>query len=467
MRSGFFIQSGIRGMEREVALKKISNLLPVSIVLFKSDFSSSSDLQEIISKIRHIYIVENNVSEPIIAVDQEGGNVVRLPWLDYNPSNLFLGELDNANFTRYVGALTGHQLSELGIKWNLAPVLDLLNPYNQVILERSFGTDIIRVSKHGAAYIEGLQHHGVHATAKHFPGHGGVIGDSHLLLPEDKRSYETIMNDAYPFRQTISAGVHSVMLSHVLYSSIDSDYPASISGKIHKLLRNEFKFDGLMITDSIDMRALSDNFNKEEIVKDTLLNGVDVIESADLTGSLELADIISKKGIGNLHDKIEHIMKFIGNSVQSPYDPGSDLLKSVELTFPIVRRKVTLDPMSTIHLILLDAPAESNVVENNDLMESVSKEVKKLNIKVNIVRGLDSIDRLDQNSQFVFVGRNEHLKKRIWKINEFCKGKKCAFISTGVDRDIGIIDPSIGYISTYSQKPATIVGSLIKLIGYF
>ena len=467
MRPGFFIQSGIRGMERDVALKKISNLLPVSIVLFKSDFTSPTDLHEIISKIRHIYVVENHVSEPIIAVDQEGGNVVRLPWLDYNPSNLFLGELNNVSFTRYVGALTAHQLSELGIKWNLAPVLDVLNPYNQVILERSFGTDVIRISEHGKAYIKGLQYHGVHATAKHFPGHGGVMGDSHLLLPEDKRSYETILNDAYPFRQAISAGVHSVMLSHVLYSEIDPDYPASISGKLHELLRNEFRFDGLMITDSIDMKALSDNFNKEEIVKRTLFSDVDVIESGDLNGSLELADIISNRDNGNFKDKIERIMKFIGNSFKSSYNPGSDLLKSAELIFPVVRRGVTLDPTSTIYLILLDALAESNVVEKNNLMDGVSEEIKKLNLKIHIERGIDSINKLDPGGQFVFVGRNEHLKTRVWKINEFCKGKRCAFISTGVDRDLGIIDPSIGYVSTYSQKQTTILGSLMKLIGYF
>ncbi len=467
MRPGLFIQSGIRGMEREEALRKISDLLPSSIVLFKSDFSSVTDLESLIKKIRHIYVIDRGVTEPVIAVDQEGGNVVRLPWLDYNPSNLFLGKLDNVNFTRYVGALTGHQLSELGIKWNLAPVLDLLNPYNQVILERSFGTDIIKVSKHGSAYIEGLQNHGVHATAKHFPGHGGVIGDSHLLLPEDKRSYETIMNDAYPFRQAVLVGVHSVMLSHVLYSSIDSNYPASISGKVHNLLRNDFKFDGLMITDSIDMRALSDNFNKEEIVKNTLFNGIDVIESGDLNGSLELADIISNRDLGNVHAKIDRILKFIESPIHSPSNPGSYLMKSVELTFPIIRRNVALDPSSTTYLILLDTPSESNVVESNDQMDSLSKEVKKLDIKIKIVRGFDSIDASDQKSQFVFVGRNEHLKNRIWKINEFCKGKKCAFISTGVDTDIGIVDPSIGYISTYSQKPATILGSLIKLIGYF
>lgn len=221
MRPGIFIQSGLRGMDREEALKKIAKLLPYSIVLFKSDFSSPEDLKELIRRVRRIYVTENGVEEPLIAVDQEGGNIVRLDWLDYSPSNLFLGEFNNTNFTSYVASLTGYQLSDLGIHWNLAPVLDLLNPYNQVILERSFGSDIMKVSDHASAYIKSLQDHGVHATAKHFPGHGSVMDDSHLVLPSDKRGFEAIINDAYPFISAIEAGVHSIMLSHVLYTSLD------------------------------------------------------------------------------------------------------------------------------------------------------------------------------------------------------------------------------------------------------
>ncbi len=270
MRPGFFLQTGIRGMEKEDALKAISKILPSSIVLFKSDFSSPRDLEQLIREINHIYRIENGVRQPIIAVDQEGGNVVRIDWLEYNPSNLFLGKYDNLNFTSYVGKLTGQELSNLGIRWNLAPVLDVLNPYNQVILERSFGDDIVKIAEHGSAYIRGLQSQGVIATAKHFPGHGGVLDDSHLILPTDRRSAGAVLGDAYPFRSAIMSGVRAVMLSHVMYASIDDELPASISPRIQKMLREDFGHGGIILTDSLDMKALADNFNFREIVQNTL-----------------------------------------------------------------------------------------------------------------------------------------------------------------------------------------------------
>lgn len=466
MRPGLFIQSGIRGMDREAALKQISKLLPFSIVLFKSDFSSPEDLKELIRKIRRIYSIEKSVAEPVFAVDQEGGNVVRLDWLDYNPSNLFLGEYDNINFTCYVGALAGDQLSDLGIGWNLAPVLDLLNPYNQVILERSFGSDINRVARHGSAYIRGIQSHGVHATAKHFPGHGSVMDDSHLVLPSDKRSYETIINDAYPFKIAIEAGVHSVMLSHVLYTSVDPDLPASISPTIQDILREKFGFKGLIITDSIDMKALSENFDKKEIVNHTLLQQVDLIESADLYGSIELADIISKKGEVNHDLKKERLQSFLNSVSVSGYKPGPELLKAVELTAPAVKREVRLDPADHVDLIFLDISGESKVTDHEYPLKRVAEEITNLKLDIDFHSGISSIERLSDRRQIVFVGRNEHLKSRIWKINEFCKGRKCAFISTSVDRDMGVVDQSIGYVSAYSQKPATIAGSLGKIMGF-
>ncbi len=465
MRPGIFIQSGLRGMDREEALKKIAKLLPYSIVLFKSDFSSPEDLKELIRRVRRIYVTENGVEEPLIAVDQEGGNIVRLDWLDYSPSNLFLGEFNNTNFTSYVASLTGYQLSDLGIHWNLAPVLDLLNPYNQVILERSFGSDIMKVSDHASAYIKSLQDHGVHATAKHFPGHGSVMDDSHLVLPSDKRGFEAIINDAYPFISAIEAGVHSIMLSHVLYTSLDPDFPASISPSIQNLLRDRFRFDGLIITDSIDMKALSDNFSRKEIVDQTLPHQVDLIESAELDNSIELADIISKKDFEKFGEKIRRIKNFHHPVSEPRYAPSPELLKAVEITFPVVKREVRLDPSRHIDMVFLDISGESRVADHNYTIKRVLEELGHLRLDIEFHNGMVSLDSLENSNQVIFVGRNEHMKSRIWKINDFCNGRKCAFISTSVDRDMGVIDSSIGYVSAYSQKPGTIVGSVIKILG--
>ena len=116
MRPGMLVQSGIRGYpDRDSALKALRKLLPYSVVFFRADFTTSSDLKDLVHAVNHLYRVEEGVEPPVIAVDQEGGNVVRIPWIDYSPSNYFLGNYDNPEFTRYVGNLTGHQLYDSGI----------------------------------------------------------------------------------------------------------------------------------------------------------------------------------------------------------------------------------------------------------------------------------------------------------------------------------------------------------------
>ena len=465
MRPGFFLQTGIRGMEKEQALKAVSKILPSSIVLFKSDFSSPSDLKQLIRDLKHLYRIENGINEPLIAVDQEGGNVVRINWIDYNPSNLFLGRYDNINFTSYVGALTGQELSALGIRWNLAPVLDVLNPYNQVILERSFGDDILKIANHGAAYIKGLQSQGVVATAKHFPGHGGVIDDSHLVLPTDRRAYGAVLGDAFPFRYAIENGVKSVMLSHVLYTSLDSQYPASISPKIQALLRNDFGYGGIIITDSLDMKAITDNFDFKEIVRNTLFEEVDLIENANLVTSLELMDYVDAGKIPNLDSKKSRINKLLGTDQQTRVKVNPDALRAVEIIGPVVRREVHFNPEEKIDVVFLEIKSESRVAEDNQA-GNLENELLKSGLNLRLLFGADVIDDASLGRQVVFIGRNEHLKERIGAINKVCEKRKCAYISTSVDRDIGLFSPGIGYVSAFSMKPWIIYGSILKLVGF-
>ena len=465
MRPGFFLQTGIRGMEKEQALKAVSKILPSSIVLFKSDFSSPSDLQQLIRDLKHLYRIENGINEPLIAVDQEGGNVVRINWIDYNPSNLFLGRYDNINFTYYVGALTGQELSALGIRWNLAPVLDVLNPYNQVILERSFGDDILKIANHGAAYIKGLQSQGVVATAKHFPGHGGVIDDSHLVLPTDRRAHGAVLGDAFPFRYAIENGVKSVMLSHVLYTSLDSQYPASISPKIQALLRNDFGYGGIIITDSLDMKAITDNFDFKEIVRNTLFEEVDLIENANLVTSLELMDYVDVGKIQNLDSKKARINKLLGTDQQTRVKVNPDALRAVEIIGPVVRREVHFNPEEKIDVVFLEIKSESRVAEDSQA-GNLENELLKSGLNLRLLFGADVIDDASLGRQVVFIGRNEHLKERISAINKVCEKRKCAYISTSVDRDIGLFSPGIGYVSAFSMKPRIIYGSILKLVGF-
>ena len=295
MRPGLFIQAGLVGHDREESLSLIGKLLPSSIVLVRKDFSDRSDLLELIHSIKRLYKIEKDTRYPYIAVDQEGGNVVRLPFLNYNPSNAFLGNLNNECFTEYVGSRTGYDLNSLGIDWNLAPVLDLSSPYNQVILERSFSYDPLIVAAHGRAFIRGIQSYGVAATGKHFPGHGGVLGDSHLMLPKDGRGFGALKSDMLPFQEAVKERVSSIMISHVLYTSIDEAYPATLSPAIYNMLRKELGFKGLAVTDSLNMKAVSKDFSTEEMAKRASRAGADILECVDIDRAMEMSQYLDIK----------------------------------------------------------------------------------------------------------------------------------------------------------------------------
>ena len=195
----------------------------------------------------------------IIAIDEEGGDVTRLEAATGSsyPGNLALGAVDDARLTRSVARSMGADLAAAGIDLDLSPVADVnSNPINPVIGVRAFGTRPGPVARQTAAWVEGLQEAGVAACAKHFPGHGATSHDSHLALPvvdEDPHS-----GALEPFRAAIAAGVRAVMSAHIVVATIDS-VPATISAKVMTgLLRRELGFDGLAVSDGLEMRAISD-----------------------------------------------------------------------------------------------------------------------------------------------------------------------------------------------------------------
>ncbi|HLH85286.1 MAG TPA: glycoside hydrolase family 3 N-terminal domain-containing protein [Thermoplasmataceae archaeon] len=466
MRPGRFIQTGLRGCDdREEAFSKLKKLLPFSIVLFRSDYSDAGDLSGLIHDLNHLYRIDGGTQEPIIAVDQEGGNVVRLPWLPYNPSNYFLGVLGNSRLANYVGLMTGNDLYKAGIRWNLAPVLDTLNGDNQVILERSFSDNVSVVADLGSAYINGLQSAGVAATAKHFPGHGAVFEDSHLVLPKDHRSKGAVLNDAYPFKVAVRKGVKSVMLSHVLFEGIDPDMPASLSVNLQNILRDAFGFKGVILTDSITMKALSNNFDIKEIVFNSLGNEVDVIETSDLESALEIASFVDRVDGGRLIAKNERIESILPDR-RLKFEPPGEILSAFSISSAKRLRDGSIDPYKPFGLVYLDTIPESKVSEKNSEWDKVLARLRELGL--NFVdldhKQLEKATKLDQ---LMVIGRNEHLKERWSTISEFCESRKCVFISTSVNRDLGTIDDEIGYIAAFSSKSDNLLGAIYKALELF
>jgi beta-N-acetylhexosaminidase len=195
----------------------------------------------------------------VIAIDEEGGDVTRLEAAAGSsyPGNLALGAVDDAVLTRAVARSMGADLAAAGIDLDLAPVADVnSNPVNPVIGVRAFGTRPGPVARQTAAWVEGLQEAGVAACAKHFPGHGATSLDSHLALPVvDEDPHEGALE---PFRAAIAAGVLAVMSAHIVVPTIDG-VPGTISAKVMThLLRQELGFEGLAVSDGLEMRAISD-----------------------------------------------------------------------------------------------------------------------------------------------------------------------------------------------------------------
>jgi beta-N-acetylhexosaminidase len=213
----------------------------------------------------------------LISIDEEGGDVTRLEWERGSsyPGNAALGVVDDPALTELVASAIAGDLARAGIDLNLAPVADVnSNPRNPVIGVRSFGADPELAARHVRAFVAGTQRHGVAACAKHFPGHGDTSADSHRELPVAGGSLEDAL---VPFHAAVDAGVRAVMVGHLLLPGLDS-VPATISPAIVSgLLREELGFQGLVVTDALEMAAISETVGVEEAAVRTLIAGADSI----------------------------------------------------------------------------------------------------------------------------------------------------------------------------------------------
>lgn len=216
-----------------------------------------------------------------IAIDQEGGKVARLKkGATTFPGNMALGATGSQNLAEKVGNITGLELATLGINLNFAPVLDVnTNPKNPAIGVRSFGDSAQNVSKLGAAYIRGIQRHGVIATAKHFPGHGDTNADSYNKLPLVANKKKRINDvELAPFRAAIDVGVGAIMTAHVHYPELDIRSPATLSHTIlSNLLRRELGFEGLIITDDLEMKAIEETHDIKKATVAAFQAGADIL----------------------------------------------------------------------------------------------------------------------------------------------------------------------------------------------
>lgn len=227
--------------------------------LFNFNVVSPAQLRELTLAL-YAAAAEGSLPPPIIGMDQEGGQLIAVSeGTTELPGNMALGATRSPELAEQAGRVLGRELLAMGVNMNFAPSLDINNnPANPAIGIRSFGDDPNLVSVLGRALIRGIQAEGVIATAKHFPGMGDIESDSHFALPVVPHSLEHMRGvELLPFREAISAGVDAVMTGHIVFSVLE-DRPATLSSAVLRgVLRQELGFDGLLVSDAMDMNAVA------------------------------------------------------------------------------------------------------------------------------------------------------------------------------------------------------------------
>ncbi|GAA1813004.1 glycoside hydrolase family 3 protein [Actinomadura chokoriensis] len=221
--------------------------------------------------------------DPFVTIDEEGGDVTRLgghatgsPY----PGNAALGAVDDPELTRRIYRSLGAELAEVGVNFNFAPSVDVNTADdNPVIGTRSFGSDPELVARHAAASVAGTQEAGVAACAKHFPGHGATVDDSHLSIPLVDADLELLdRRELVPFRAAIAAGTRAVMTGHLNLPSITAGAPATLShAAITGLLREHLGYQGVIVTDALDMEGASGAIGIPEASVRALIAGADLL----------------------------------------------------------------------------------------------------------------------------------------------------------------------------------------------
>ncbi len=259
--AGQRIMAGFDGTELNEDLKYLIGTLHVGgVILFSRNIVSPDQVKKLCEDIKD-YASSCHLPELFIAVDQEGGQVARLkaPFTCFPGNPAMKNVSDAVNFAK----ITAKELLGAGLNMNMAPVMDVVpENFNSVMDERVFGKDPSWVSKLGTAVIDHLQQNNIMAVAKHFPGIGRTTLDSHIDMPFLDIPFDDMENfDLIPFQAAIENNVSGIMLSHIRYTHLDAEWPASLSRNIAKhLLRDRMGYDGLVMTDDLDMGAIKNYY---------------------------------------------------------------------------------------------------------------------------------------------------------------------------------------------------------------
>ncbi len=277
-KAGQRLMVGFDGTDLNTELKYYIDTLKVGgIILFARNLVSPDQIRSLCTEIQAQ--ARRHGQPPLfIGIDQEGGQVARLK----PPFTQFEGvpAMKHPDEARAFAEITARELLDVGINMNMAPVLDVLPDEGSSVMQaRSFGPDPHWVACMGCTMITHMQDRGLMAVAKHFPGIGRTVLDSHHDLPDlDIPRQALAEKDLIPFQAAVDSAVHGMMLSHIRYLQLDRRWPASLSpGIASDLLRGELGFNGLVLSDDLDMGAIAKHYQIPDIVRQSLKAQVDLL----------------------------------------------------------------------------------------------------------------------------------------------------------------------------------------------
>lgn len=274
---------GIEG--KKLTQKEIDFIIEYNIggvILFARNLEEPKQIHALVSEIQNLRFKMPDKAPLFVSVDMEGGRVHRLkdPFTQW-PALNNLGKIDSTNATFEFGLKMGEELKAFGFNLDYAPCADvLLNPKNQVIGDRAFGTDPELVAKHVSAITRGYMKANVMPCGKHFPGHGSTLVDSHEDLPVDNRNLKQLEDsgELEPFKRMVRSRINFIMTAHMKFPNIDKQWPVTLSPFFLKqILRQALRYRGLIISDDLGMKAIANHYDPAVAPVQALNAGVNVL----------------------------------------------------------------------------------------------------------------------------------------------------------------------------------------------
>lgn len=464
---GQLIMVGFDGDTYSSHIESLINNYVSNVILFSRNYKNPKDLQALNKRIYQEVINKTGII-PFIAIDEEGGPVTRLthPFI-IPPSQMTTSSSNFPDASYFVGKMIGEDLNKMGININFAPCLDL-NPKleNETGHVRSYGDDPNYVSYMAKRFIQGSKENNVLCTLKHFPGEGNTLEDTHLNLPVLSLSKKEIHNNMIPFVNNLNAPL--IMATHILFKEYDN-VPISLSKNVlTSLLRNQLNYEGIIITDCLEMKAIKDYYGTENAAVMSLKAGSDIVlisqtENIQKEVLKKIKEAIENNelSIDEINRKVERILKFKEDLKMPTFEEYVPLQTNLKIMSNIVDESITIVKGKDIKLnchtkFVIGMGSYKTIVEERENINI--KNILQTNFKNEI---FDIVDYKDQNQDIVlFLNSSFNYVK---EINNIIKNNNTHIIAFKGPMILKKLQNISNFICLYEYTPLSI-NSVIKYL---